>query len=105
MAPVFKIIEHVIPGQHIREYPNATKHRQEDVLKIVVKQYVPLDTGDCVPHNAVTVVGMHGNGFPKVSGVVEFCCVVNLRLDCEERWYNGVVVLLNYLAGLLALGL
>ena len=67
MAPVFNVVEHVIPGQHIREYPNATKHSQEDALKISVKQYIPLNTVDRVPHNAVTIVGLHGNGFPKVS--------------------------------------
>ena len=68
MAPVFNVVEHVIPGQHIREYPNATKHSQEDALKLSVKQYVPLNTGDRTAHNAVTIVGLHGNGFPKVSG-------------------------------------
>ena len=68
MAPVFNVVEHVIPGQHIREYPNATKHSQEETLKLSIKQYIPLDTVDRVPQNAVTIVGLHGNGFPKVSG-------------------------------------
>ena len=67
MAPVFNVFEHVIPGQHIREYPNATKRSQEDALKLSIKQYVPLSAVDHVPHNAVTIVGLHGNGFPKVS--------------------------------------
>ena len=74
MAPVFNVVEHVFPGQHIREYPNATKCSQEDALNISVKQYVPLNTVDPVHHNAVTILGLHGNGFPKVS-----CC-----LHCAE---------------------
>ena len=32
MTSVFNVIEHSIPGQHIREYPNGTKYRQEDTL-------------------------------------------------------------------------
>ena len=67
MGPVLNVVEHVIPGQHIREYSNATKHSQEDALKLSVKQYIPSNTVGRVPHNAVTIVGLHGNGFPKVS--------------------------------------
>ena len=67
MAPVFNIVEHVIPGQHIREYPNATKHRQEDVLQLSIKQYIPLNRPTYIPHDALTIIGAHGNGFPKVS--------------------------------------
>ena len=79
MAPVFNVVEHVISGQHIREYPNATKHRQEDVLKLSIKQYVPSKTIDRVPHNAVTIVGLHGNGFPKVSDGLQFVGSSNAR--------------------------
>ena len=67
MATVLTTTEHVIKGQHIREYPNATKHRQEDTLHLSIKQYVPLDLPDPVPENALTVIGVHGNGFPKAS--------------------------------------
>ncbi|KAL8823414.1 MAG: hypothetical protein Q9191_005875 [Dirinaria sp. TL-2023a] len=67
MAPIwFSVIEHVIPGQHIREYPNATKLREEDVLQISIKQYVPLNRSTPAPDNAVTIIGAHSNGFPKV---------------------------------------
>ena len=72
MAPVFNVVEHVIPGQHIREYPTATKHSQEDALKLAVKQYIPSNTVDLVPRNAVTIVGLHGNGFPKVGCGLQF---------------------------------
>jgi hypothetical protein len=61
---LFKIIEHIVPCQHIREYPQATAYEQEDVLQLAVKQYVPLDnpnpqTGD------ITIIGAHACGFPK----------------------------------------
>ena len=79
MAPVFNIVEHVIPGQHIREYPNATKHSQEDILKLSIKQYIPLKTVGRVPHNAVTIVGLHGNGFPKVGRGLQFAGSPNPR--------------------------
>ena len=66
MAPVFNIVEHVIPGQHIREYPRATKHSQEDVLQLSIKEYIPLDRAeDVVTHGSLTIIGACGNGFPK----------------------------------------
>ncbi|KAF2667974.1 alpha/beta-hydrolase [Microthyrium microscopicum] len=60
----FKVTEHVIPAQHIREFPYATANRQEDVLRLAVKQYTPLDNlnpkdGD------LTILGGHANAFPK----------------------------------------
>jgi hypothetical protein len=79
MSSSFKIIEHVIPGQHIREYPHATKNgrNQETPLKIAIKQYVPLDQADStIPDNAVTIIGAHGNGFPKVSQPRHHCVAV-----------------------------
>ena len=66
MTSSFKVIEHVFTGQHIREYPAATKRRQEDGLQIAVKQYVPLFENNAAADDAVTIIGLHGNGFPKV---------------------------------------
>lgn len=66
MAPIFRIVEHTIAGQHIREYAGATRYDQEDVLKLNVKQYIPMSTQDRVPPNALTLIGAHGIGFPKV---------------------------------------
>lgn len=63
---VFKIIEHTIPGQHIREHPHSIKGRQEAALQLAIKQYIPIDRSDPIPDNAVTVIGVHGNGAPKV---------------------------------------
>ncbi|GIJ84827.1 hypothetical protein Asppvi_003678 [Aspergillus pseudoviridinutans] len=61
----FRIVEHIIPGQHIREHPHALKGRQEAALKLAIKQYIPLDQTDPIPENAVTIIGAQGNGFPK----------------------------------------
>jgi hypothetical protein len=66
MSP-FKIVEHTLPGQHIREHPHSLTGRQEGVVKLAIKQYIPLDQPSQVPDNAVTVIGVHGNGSPKVS--------------------------------------
>lgn len=63
---LFRIDEHVSPCQHIREYPRATAHTQEDTLVLAVKQYTPLDNLNPKPGD-VTVIAAHANGFPKVS--------------------------------------
>ncbi|KKK20610.1 hypothetical protein ARAM_000157 [Aspergillus rambellii] len=60
----FRIVEHVVPCQHIREYPGATADEQEDVLNLVVKQYIPLDNPNPRPGD-VTILAAHANGFPK----------------------------------------
>ena len=69
MAISFRTVDHVIPGQHIREYPNGTKHNQEDILQLSIRQYVPLHVPKPLPKNSITIIGVHGNGFPKVSAV------------------------------------
>ncbi|PLB55595.1 hypothetical protein P170DRAFT_506158 [Aspergillus steynii IBT 23096] len=65
MSFPFKVIEHVLPGQHIREYPHSIRGRQETPLQIAIKQYVPIDIQQPVPENAVTIIGAPGNGSPK----------------------------------------
>lgn len=66
MSAVFKITEHTLDCQHIREYARATSNTQEDVLKLAIKQYTPLDNPQ--PRDGdVTIVGTHANGFPKAS--------------------------------------
>ncbi len=60
----FTVREHIVPGQHIREYPGATLHHQEDELKLHIKQYIPNDDSASQP-GAVTIIGGHANGFPK----------------------------------------
>ena len=61
----FRVIEHVVPCQHIREYPHATADAQEEVLSLSVKQYIPLDNPHPSPGD-ITIIGAHANGFPKV---------------------------------------
>lgn len=63
MASPFLVREHVVPGQHVREYARATGGAQEDVLELAVKEYVPRETGG---EGDVTIIGAHANGFPKV---------------------------------------
>ncbi|KAL2843371.1 Alpha/beta hydrolase family-domain-containing protein [Aspergillus pseudoustus] len=60
----FRIIEHTVRTQNIRERPGAVKAGHERELQLAVKQYIPHDnprpaTGD------VTLIGAHANGFPK----------------------------------------
>lgn len=65
MASPFRLVEHLVPGQHLREYPGATASDQEEPLKLAVKQYIPLDNPDPQPGD-VTILAAHANGFPKV---------------------------------------
>ncbi|KAJ5983802.1 hypothetical protein N7481_005901 [Penicillium waksmanii] len=64
MSFPFRIVEHVVPGQHIREYPAATANSQEEPLNLAVKQYIPLDNPNPQPGD-VTILAAHANGFPK----------------------------------------
>lgn len=61
----FRVVEHVLPSQYIREYPAATANEQEETLSLAVKQYIPLDNPNPQPGD-VTIIGAHANGFPKV---------------------------------------
>ncbi|KAI1434750.1 Alpha/beta hydrolase family-domain-containing protein [Xylaria sp. CBS 124048] len=60
----FHIKEHIVPGQHIREWPRATANSQEEVLNLHVKQYTPKDNPSPQPGD-VTILAAHANGFPK----------------------------------------
>ncbi|WEW55734.1 hypothetical protein PRK78_001167 [Emydomyces testavorans] len=60
----FRVVEHVTPCQHIREYPHATSITQEETLYLSVKQYIPLDNPNPQPGD-ITIIGAHANGFPK----------------------------------------
>lgn len=70
MSPLyFDVKEHVLPGQYIREYPGATWDDQEAILHLHIKQYQPKDQLHAEP-GAVTIIGAHANGFPKVCRIV-----------------------------------
>lgn len=63
---MFSVRSHTIPGQYIREYPQATAHEQEDELKLVVKQYTPCNNPN-PQYGDVTIFAAHATGYPKVS--------------------------------------
>jgi pimeloyl-ACP methyl ester carboxylesterase len=60
----FHVVEHVVPAQHIREFPRAVLGAEETVLKLHVKQYIPIDNPEPQPGD-LTIIGAHANGFPK----------------------------------------
>ena len=60
----FHVVEHVLPTQHIREFPRAVLDQEETILNLHVKQYIPQDNPDPRPGD-VTIIGAHANGFPK----------------------------------------
>ena len=61
----FQIVEHAIPGQHIRDYPHGTRDSQEVVLSLAIKQYIPLNNHS--PQKGdVTIIAAGGSGMPKV---------------------------------------
>ncbi|KAM3512219.1 hypothetical protein MY11210_004137 [Beauveria gryllotalpidicola] len=63
-SSVFDIKEHVIPGEHTREYARAKANSQEETLVLQVKQYTPKGNG--APQKGdLNIVGAHANGFPK----------------------------------------
>lgn len=62
--PHFAVEEHILDGQHIREYPRATIH-PDAPIKLAVKKYIPLNNPIPQPGD-VTIIGSHGAGFPKV---------------------------------------
>ncbi|KAM3561904.1 hypothetical protein ARSEF4850_002994 [Beauveria asiatica] len=63
-SSVFDIKEHVIPGEHTREYARAKANSQEETLVLHVKQYTPKGNG--APQKGdLNIIGAHANGFPK----------------------------------------
>lgn len=64
-SSIFDVKTHVLPSQYVREYPGATLDDQEAKLLLHVKQYTPWEQKD-LPSNAITIIGAHANGFPKV---------------------------------------
>lgn len=77
----FTITEHLVPGSHIREYPGSTV-RQENILKLHVKQYTPKHNGD-PSADAITFVATHGVGLPKVS--LLYILVVGLIFSNKKK--------------------
>lgn len=63
-ASNFSITTHKFPGQHIRQYPGATRHNEEDVQYLEAKQYIPL-SNPYPQEGDITILGAHAVSFPK----------------------------------------
>lgn len=64
MANELQATRHVIPGQHIRGNHSALRSQSGEV-QIAVTQYVPRAQSQPLPEDALTIIGLHANGFPK----------------------------------------
>lgn len=63
-SALFRIDEHEIPCQYIRQYPRALAKDEEDDLRLAIKQYTPHDNPN-PKRGDVTIIGCHANAFPK----------------------------------------
>ena len=62
---LFRVQEHILPAQHVREYVRATADGPDTAVHLVLKQYTPL--GNLTPTTGdVTIIAAPGNSFPKV---------------------------------------
>ena len=59
----FELRTHKFPGQHIRQYPGATRYNEEDIQYLEVKQYVP--TRSHPGSGDVTIIATQAVSFPK----------------------------------------
>ncbi|OJJ65865.1 hypothetical protein ASPBRDRAFT_60214 [Aspergillus brasiliensis CBS 101740] len=90
----WRIIEHTVPCQHIREYPAATARTQEDILHLAVKQYIPTINPTPLPGD-LTIVIAPGTGYPKAfyqtwdSRVFARLVAYGLRDDQKEFHVEG----------------
>lgn len=89
MSSRFRVVEHVVRGQHTREYPAATANGDADSPVLAVKQYIPLSNPHPKPGD-VTIIAAHANGFPKVcAGVLTVDKLEGLIMDnrrCTNRF-------------------
>ncbi|KAL4782810.1 Alpha/beta hydrolase family-domain-containing protein [Aspergillus varians] len=60
----FRVIEHTVRCQNVRERLGAVKPGHENDLRLAVKQYIPLDNPN-PGEGDVTLIGAHANAFPK----------------------------------------
>ncbi|KAL9612196.1 MAG: hypothetical protein Q9167_003184 [Letrouitia subvulpina] len=78
----FRVTEHTVPCQHIREYPHGVRDDQADIV-LAVKQYQPLDNLE--PRDGdVTIVGAHANGLTKIRRISEL--TIKLKELYEPLW-------------------
>jgi hypothetical protein len=93
MSSKFRIVEHLVPCQHIREYAQATANEQEDVLQLAVKQYIPLNNPSPKPGD-ITIIGAHANGFVKACGppLLTFQLFANTKQELYEPLWEEMLV-------------
>ena len=83
----FRVIEHIVPCQHVREYLGAIKSQKDDALHLAVKQYIPrgppLDDA-----RGVTIIGAHANGFLKVmiNHINDWTCQLLIFIPVQEAY-------------------
>jgi hypothetical protein len=82
-SPNYKVFQHSINCQHIREYAGGTKDPSVP-LTLAINEYRPLNNlgGEA---GSITIIATHANGFPKVT----FLTVINLPYTyfCLARKY------------------
>ncbi|PQE04307.1 toxin biosynthesis protein [Rutstroemia sp. NJR-2017a BBW] len=93
----FNVFEHTIPCQHLREYPRSTRTRQEDVLKLAIKQYQPKSTNRPLD-DAITIVATHANGFPKTYLIREQA-VLRMNIYKAMKVFPNIATKCGYLMG------
>ncbi|KAL4923432.1 Alpha/beta hydrolase family-domain-containing protein [Aspergillus undulatus] len=96
----FRIIEHTIRCQNIRERLGAVKPGHENDLRLAVKQYIPKDNTTSRYGN-ITIIGAHANAFPKQgqSGILNESIYGN-DLDNTSR---DLLSLVNYFSSQITL--
>lgn len=61
------VVEHTLPGQHIREYFHATISGEDEELLLHLKQYIPNDNqAQNKPRRGITLIAAHSNAYSKV---------------------------------------
>ncbi|GAB1207309.1 hypothetical protein APSETT445_006024 [Aspergillus pseudonomiae] len=66
----FRVVEHTVRAQHIRDRFGATEPGQANKLRLAVKQYIPKSNEKPSPGD-VTIIGAHANGFPKALVLID----------------------------------
>ncbi|KAK5172659.1 uncharacterized protein LTR77_002779 [Saxophila tyrrhenica] len=101
----FQIKTRVFPGQHIRNYPGATRTKEEEVQYLEVKQYTPLTNLD-PQEGDITILATCATGFPKEmyeplwDELLTHCSTQGLRIRsiwCLDKSDHGGSGILNEL--------
>ncbi|KAL3449708.1 Alpha/beta hydrolase family-domain-containing protein [Aspergillus insuetus] len=99
----FKVIEHTIPCQSIREYHRAVKpNTPPSALRLAIKQYIPLRKSTTPSPDDVTIIAGHANGIPKecyeplfeellFSSSTKFNIKAIWFADCAHQGASGVL--------------